>query len=97
MPIDLNSLEVHHNSQAERFEIRLDEQLAVLEYRLDGNTLNLKYTGVPRALEGKGIGGRLAKAALEYARENSFRVIPSCSFINAYLRRHPEYQNLVDK
>jgi len=95
MPIDLDSLEVQHNSQAERFEIRLGEHLAVLEYHLDGNDLIFTHTGVPPALEGQGIGSRLARAGLEYAKEKAYRVVPLCSFIDAYIRRHPEYRYLV--
>src|SRR3990172_7868609 len=95
MPIDLDSLEVQHISQAERFEIRLGEHLAVLEYHLDGNDLLFTHTGVPPVLEGQGIGSRLARAGLEYAKEMAYRVIPLCSFIDAYIRRHPEYQALL--
>lgn len=97
MPIDPNSLEVHHNAQVERFEIRLDEHLAVLEYQLDGEDLYFTHTGVPPALEGQGVGSRLARAGLEYAKEKAYRVIPLCSFIDAYIRRHPEYQALLMK
>jgi len=95
--IDLDSLEIHHNPQAERFEIRLGEHLAVLEYHLDGGDLFFTHTGVPPALEGQGIGGRLAQAGLEYAKEKAYRVVPLCYFIDAYIRRHPEYQALVKK
>ena len=97
MPIDPDSLEIHHNTQAERFEIRLGEHLAVLEYHLDGSNLFFTHTGVPPVLEGQGIGSRLARAGLEYAKEKAYRVIPLCSFIGAYIRRHPEYRDLVKK
>ena len=97
MPIDPNSLEIYHNTQAERFEIQLGEHLAVLEYHLDGGDLFFTHTGVPPALEGQGIGGRLAQAGLEYAKEKAYRVVPLCSFIDAYIRRHPEYLDLVKK
>jgi uncharacterized protein len=97
MPIDPDSLEVHHNSQAERFEIQLGEHLAVLEYHLDGSDLFFTHTGVPPVLEGQGIGSRLARAGLEYAQEKDYRVIPLCSFVEAYILRHPEFQALVKK
>ena len=97
MPIDPNLLEIYHNTQAERFEIRLGDHLAGLEYHLDGGDLFFTHTGVPPALEGQGIGGRLACAGLEYAKEKAYRVVPLCSFIDAYIRRHPEYRDLVKK
>jgi predicted GNAT family acetyltransferase len=95
LPIDPNLLEIIHNTQAECFEIKLGEHLAVLEYHLDGNDLIFTHTGVPPVLEGQGIGSRLARAGLEYAKEKGYRVIPLCSFIDAYIHRHPEYRDLV--
>ncbi len=78
-----------------RFEIRLGEELAELTYAWEGNALVLLHTGVPPAWEGRGIGSRLVKAALEYARKQGYRIVPVCSFVAAYLRRHPEYNDLL--
>ncbi len=88
--------EVYHNIEQKRFEIRLGDEFAELTYELQGeNTLVLLHTGVPPAWEGRGIGSRLVKAALEYAREHHYQIVPVCSFVVAYLRRHPEYHLLV--
>jgi hypothetical protein len=57
--------------------------------------LSLVHTEVPAELEGHGIGGRLAKAGLEFARQENLKVVPSCPFVAAYIRRHPEYLELV--
>lgn len=86
---------VRHNSAENRFEIAVDGRLAVLEYMLTGANITYTHTEVPRALEGQGLGGRLARQALEYARDNNLKVIPLCPFVRAYLARHPEYQPLV--
>lgn len=91
-----DSYKVYHNPAENRFEIHLGDDLAELTYAWRGeNTLILIHTGVPPAWEGRGIGSRLVKAALEYAREHNYRIVPLCSFVAAYLRRHPEYQDLV--
>jgi predicted GNAT family acetyltransferase len=91
------SPEVVLNEVAHRFEIREGSDLAVLEYRLrNGDRLVLTHTGVPPHLEGRGFGTLLARSALEYAREHQLRVVPLCSFVQAYLQRHPEYTNLVE-
>jgi uncharacterized protein len=85
------------NEAAHRFEMRDGDDIAVLEYRLRGTDhLVLVHTGVPHRLEGKGVAGLLARTALEYAREHRMRVVPLCSFVQAYLKRHPEYMDLVD-
>jgi len=89
--------EVVLNETAHRFEIREGDDLAVLEYRVrGGHALVLTHTGVPHGLEGKGIAALLARTALEYAREHQMRVVPLCSFVQTYLRRHPEYMDLVE-
>jgi hypothetical protein len=58
--------------------------------------MTILHTGVPLELEGHGIGSRLARAALEYARAHGLRVVPVCPFVRAYLKQHPEYLDVVD-
>jgi uncharacterized protein len=55
------------------------------------------HTEVPKAIEGHGVAGKLARAALEYARDEGLGVIARCPFVAAYVRRHPEYQALLPK
>jgi uncharacterized protein len=95
MPIDAEKLTVVHNIQHARFEIEAEGLLAILEYRMRGDRMIFTHTGVPRALEAQGLGSRLAKAGLEYAREKSLQVVPACEFMEVYIRRHKEYQDLV--
>ena len=73
--------EVQHNPLEKRFEVELNGDLAVLEYKMDAGKLIATHTGVPVALEGKGIASRLARAALEYARAHELKVVPLCSFM----------------
>ena len=95
MKIDLEKINVVHNIRARRFEIKVDQLLAVLEYEMHGNRIVFTHTGVPPALEGQGVASRLARVALEHARENSYKVVPACEFMDVYIRRHREYQPLV--
>jgi len=84
-----------HNHQAKRFEFSQNDHLAVLDYQLADGIMIFIHTGVPEALEGQGIGSMLARVGLEYAHENGLKVQPLCSFIAAYLRKHPEYEDLL--
>jgi predicted GNAT family acetyltransferase len=87
--------EVIDNTAAGQFEIATDAGVAVLTYSRRGDTLELTHTHVPPQAEGHGYGAALAKAALEQARAQGLSVIPTCPFVRTYLRRHPEYANLV--
>lgn len=92
MTIDPEKLEVIHLPEENRFVIRVDGHTAELTYSLLGSTILFTHTGVPPALEGQGIASKLARVGLDYARANRFKIRSLCSFITAYLKRHPEYQ-----
>ena len=78
-----------------RFEIERDGHIASLEYNLAGNVLQLIHTEVPKELEGMGLASELAHEALEWARAQGKRVDVICEFVAGYLKRHPEYADLV--
>lgn len=80
-----------HNSGQKRFELHTGEHLALAEYIPAGTNIVFTHTEVPPALEGQGVGNRLAKHVLDYALENGLKIQPLCPFIAAYIRRHPEY------
>jgi uncharacterized protein len=86
---------VIHNPGAGRFEFQKDGHLAVLEYQLSDGKILFTHTRVPEALGGGGIGSMLARAGLDYARAQSFAVVPLCSFVAGYIQKHPEYKSLV--
>lgn len=86
---------VHHNITASRFEIQVENQIAVLNYNQRGDVITFTHTGVPTELEGRGIGRQLVHAGLEYAREKALKVVPACWFVAGYLERHPEYRSLI--
>jgi len=88
--------DVIHDAAEHRFQIEAPEGTGVLEYRMkDPHTIALVHTEVAPALSGRGIASRLAHHALEYARTNHFQVIPVCPFVRAYLKRHPEYADIL--
>lgn len=93
----MENLSVVNNKQNLQFEIDTGEEKAHLEYRWNKGNLALMHTFVPEKVEGKGIAGLLAKAALEYAKNEGVKIIVYCPFVGSYLKRHPEYQILIDK
>jgi uncharacterized protein len=89
-------LVVTHNAEASRFEARPDGLLAICSYRRQGDTLVLHHTEVPPQLQGRGVAGELVQGALDWAREHGLRVRPTCSYVAAYMRRHPETHDLLE-
>jgi uncharacterized protein len=89
------SLAVTHNAEAARFEIQVGDRLAVCCYRRDGPLLVLHHTEVPPALQGQGLAAALVAQALAWARQEGLRVRASCSYVAAYMRRHPPTQDLL--
>lgn len=95
MNIDLNAIVVNNNRQAQRYEARVEGALAMIEYGLLDQSIVFTHTEVPEALEGHGIAQKMAHTALEDARAQRRLVVPLCRFVAKYIRRHPEYQELV--
>lgn len=91
----VSNLEVVHNTDLKQFEITFEDDVAVVQYRMNDDTMIITHTIVPTKYEGIGVGSRLAKHILDFALNNDFQVIPRCWFIAGYIERHPEYQELV--
>ena len=93
-------LTVTHNPAAQCFEGVAAGQsahgAAICSYRRVGDMLVLHHTEVPPALQGQGLAGELVQAALDWARAQGLRVRPTCSYVAAYMRRHPETQDLLE-
>jgi uncharacterized protein len=89
-------MNITHNAQAGRFECMVDGQQCACQYRLYGRLMMFTHTAVPSALRGRGIAAELAHSALSYAREKGFKVRPDCSYVEAYMQRHPETLDLLN-
>lgn len=96
LPYYLHEMEytVTHDEAANRFEIELEDAKALVEYKTFPGGIAFMHTEVPRAFEGRGIAGQLAKFVLEYAKAHKLKVKPYCPYIKAYIDRHPEYQSI---
>lgn len=74
----------------DRFVVTVDGVEAELRYRLTGDRLALVHTGVPEAIGGRGVGGRLVRAALDRAEAEGVTVVPHCPYARRWLERHPD-------
>jgi predicted GNAT family acetyltransferase len=82
--------EVTDDHEDSRFEIPVDGEVAELVYRRRADRLVLIHTEVPQALSGRGLGGKLVKAAVERAAREHLTLVPLCPFASDWLKRHPD-------
>jgi uncharacterized protein len=82
--------EVVKNPQKRQFEIQLGTELGVLAYRERPGLIDLMHTEVPPSHRAQGIGEKLVRFALGYAKQHQLSVIPTCKFVRTYLKRHPD-------
>jgi len=93
MNFDEQKLKV--NGVLHRLELKTEGSIAFIKYKLLRNELFLIHTEVPPALEGKGVGTALVQKTLQFAKDNNYKIVPLCPFVQAYLKRHPEWNVLV--
>ena len=80
---------------ARRYEARVDgEHAGIATYMRTPDMIVFVHTEVETAYEGHGVGSTLARTALDEARELGLRVVALCPFIDGWMKRHPEYEDL---
>ncbi len=88
--------QIADDQEQSRFEIRADGELAgFVEYYLSGDEIAFTHTETEDRFRGHGLAGRLARSALEAARDRNLRVLPYCPFVRSWIAGHREYADLV--
>lgn len=91
----IDSSQVRHEPEHQRFIARIDGHDCVADYRMRGNVMQMVHTGVDPSLQGRGIAAALVAAALAHARSQGLKVEPLCSYVRVYMARHPETSDLL--
>jgi predicted GNAT family acetyltransferase len=97
MHVDLEKVEVTHNEADHRFEVWVNGLASRLDYIQEEKNFVITHVGVHPELRGQGLAGKIVEAGLDYARENSLRVVPMCSYAAAYIRRNPRHMELTSQ
>lgn len=91
-----DAVRVADNPSESRYEAHVEGRLAgVAAYRLAGQVITFTHTVVEPEFDGRGVGGSLARAALDDARARGLGVVPRCPFIARWIGRHDDYADLV--
>jgi predicted GNAT family acetyltransferase len=87
--------EIIHEKENERFIIYAEGKEVYVEYKMRNNEMDLNHTYTNPALRGKGLAAHVVRAALEFAKENNLKVIPTCSYVQSFIEKNKEYKELV--
>jgi predicted GNAT family acetyltransferase len=91
----LEPSEVIHEPSRERFELRIGDELGLLEYRRSLGKIAIYHTEVPEQFQRRGYAARLTRAALDFARAEGLQVEPRCPYTAFFLQKHREYDDLL--
>ncbi|MGH8300742.1 MAG: GNAT family N-acetyltransferase [Steroidobacteraceae bacterium] len=86
---------VRDDAARRRYQLAVGGEVAFIDYLRDGHNVVMTHAEVPPALRGGGVGSALVKGALALVRERGEKVVPLCSFVAQYMRRHPETRDLL--
>lgn len=88
---------IRENIEKKRFETEVENKIALIEYIRAEDKMYLTHTEVPKELEGKGIASSMAKQVLQQIKDENLKLVPLCPFIASYIRRHPEWKEILAK
>jgi len=87
---------IRHDPAARRYELTVgSETVGFVGYEQEGDALAITHTEVGDDHEGEGLGSTLVRGVLEQLREQGTQVLPYCPFVQAFLAKHPELQDVV--
>lgn len=95
MKPEFEKLEVIKNNTNNRFELTVDNQIAFIDFKQEEATIKLIHTESPEELAGRGVATTLIEKTLIYFKENNLVLVPLCLLVFAYLKRHPEWIDIV--
>ena len=86
---------MNDNRELSRFENHVGDAVVFASYKLEEGTLYINYVEAPPALRGTGEAGKLMAEVMDHARKQSYKGVPICSYAVSWIRRHPEYQDML--
>ena len=89
----IEALNILH--QPGRFTATVEGQPLTVDYQVSGERIVFTHTGTAAALQGRGLAAQMVEHALGWAAQQAKQVLPACSYVEAYIRRHSRWQRLL--
>jgi predicted GNAT family acetyltransferase len=91
------TIEIVDHPDESRFQVRVGgREAGSAYYRLEPGRVAVTHTEIDPEFEGQGVGSAMARTVLDEIRDRQQTVVPLCPFIAGYIKRHPEYTDLVE-
>jgi predicted GNAT family acetyltransferase len=94
--MELDNIPLINSREYHKFEMTVDGEHAFIDYLKHGDVYYLIHTEVPETLQGKGVAGALVEKTFKYLEENHLKMRPFCQYVQFYLKRHPEWNRLIE-
>ncbi|MCQ4242515.1 GNAT family N-acetyltransferase [Stutzerimonas stutzeri] len=89
---------VRHDEEQQRYVLEINGQpLGFAQYHEEGDRQIFTHTEIDDSLSGKGMGSMLVRKSLDDARQRGKRIVPVCEFIGAYVKKHPDWNDLLEQ
>ena len=87
---------VRHDEEQQRYVLEINGQLlGFAQYHEEGDRQIFTHTEIDDSLSGKGMGSMLVRESLDDARQRGKRIVPVCEFIGAYVKKHPDWNDIL--
>jgi predicted GNAT family acetyltransferase len=84
-----------NNEALHNFELTINGDRSFIDYKLKGDKIYLIHTEVPQEMEGMGVAAALVEKTFNYIEEHHLKLIPLCTYVAAFLKRHPEWKRIL--
>jgi len=94
---EFNDVPLIKNSEKNRFELKIDDYVTFIDYKERNNKIWLIHTEAPEELKGRRTATAIVEKTLAYLEDNNYKLIPLCPFVVTYLKRHTEWNRILDE
>ena len=91
----MNDIIIKLNTAENRSEaLDGDKVVGIYDYRKEDNVLDLYHTEVDKSYGGRGIAADLVDCLVAFARENSYKIHPTCSYVVKKFDKDASYKDV---